>query len=183
MPSPHRPVLRWHNGNRSDPKFAGSGSKYAGFGGVYEYAPDREHALLGEGSFACVYRMRHKFDGNMYAVKLFREDNAAWTWEAVKREAGKMAKLDHQHIIRYHTSFAIDDPDFCCGLVLELCTGGTLADRIRDGNEEHTAIVMRRLTQLAQALNYLHNVARVVHLDVKSNNVLITSNDKIKLST
>lgn len=142
--------------------------------GFYAYDPDQERALLGTGSYGEVYRVRGGFEGEPYAVKLFRDSNKDWRWRDVRNEAQRLVGLNHQHVLRYFTAFEIPPGgEFRAGLVTELCTGGSLAERVRDPQEREPDVVGRRLSQLARGLRYLHDDAGIVHLDIKASNVLI----------
>nr|ADB54784.1 PKZ [Ctenopharyngodon idella] len=52
---------------------------------------------LGEGGFGCVFKVKHKFDGKIYAVK-----KVVLTGEA-DSEVKALARLDHPNIVRYIT--------------------------------------------------------------------------------
>ena len=49
----------------------------------------------------------------------------------------------------------------------ELCTGGTLEERIKDPRDREPDVILKRLKQLAEGLRYLHCEERIVHLDLK----------------
>ncbi|KAK9964891.1 hypothetical protein ABG768_006021 [Culter alburnus] len=53
--------------------------------------------VLGEGGYGCVYKVKHKYDGRIYAVK-----KVDLTEEA-DSEVKALARLDHQNIVRYIT--------------------------------------------------------------------------------
>jgi serine/threonine protein kinase len=70
-------------------------------------------------------------------------------------------------------------------IVLEYCGGGSLQAAIRKHASEDTLDEPRVLSwalQLAKALSYLHNKCHLVHRDVKSDNVLLTSDGRLKLA-
>ena len=57
---------------------------------------------IGEGGAGRVYKARHKFDRNIYAikkVKLYKHDEEEN--ERIKREVIVISKLHNQHIVRY----------------------------------------------------------------------------------
>ncbi|XP_073690650.1 interferon-induced, double-stranded RNA-activated protein kinase-like [Garra rufa] len=56
---------------------------------------------LGQGSFGCVYKVKHKYDGNDYAVKRVILDGT--------EEVKALARLDHPNIVRYITCWPGSD--------------------------------------------------------------------------
>lgn len=82
-----------------------------------------------------------------------------------------MMKLDHPNILRLIDYF--EDPKYVY-LVLELCTGGELFDRIIQNkfyNEEDARMIFR---QIMSALQYCHSNG-VVHRDLKPENFIMIS--------
>uniref|UniRef100_A0A8C1YAF9 Protein kinase containing Z-DNA binding domains n=1 Tax=Cyprinus carpio TaxID=7962 RepID=A0A8C1YAF9_CYPCA len=60
-------------------------------------------AKLGEGGFGCVYKVKHKYDGKIYAVK-----SVILTRKA-DSEVKALARLDHPNIVRYITCWPSSD--------------------------------------------------------------------------
>lgn len=82
-----------------------------------------------------------------------------------------MMKLDHPNILRLIDYF--EDPKYVY-LVLELCSGGELFDRIianKYYNEEDAWMIFR---QIISALHYCHSNG-VVHRDLKPENFIMIS--------
>lgn len=82
-----------------------------------------------------------------------------------------MMKLDHPNILRLIDYF--EDPKYVY-LVLELCSGGELFDRIianKFYNEEDGRMIFR---QIMSALHYCH-ANGVVHRDLKPENFIMIS--------
>jgi len=111
-----------------------------------------------------------------YAIKTIpKRDGQRLTEEVVI-----MRKLDHPNIIKLVTTYA-DKKNLY--LVLELCTGGELFDRvIEEGHfKEHQARNIMR--QLLKAVEYCHSVG-VCHRCPKPEDILMVSKepvDKVKL--
>ena len=69
----------------------------------------------------------------------------------------------------------------CFHLVMELCSGGRLIDRmVEDGpySEQRAANVLK---EVMLVIKYCHDMG-VVHRDIKPENILLTASGKIKLA-
>ena len=79
--------------------------------------------------------------------------------------------LNHPRILPLEAVYKTDEATFC---FIPLNTGGTLFDLVRVNRQGLGPDLSKRFAyQLASALRYLHCDARVVHRDVKLENVLI----------
>ena len=61
--------------------------------------------VLGSGGFGLVFEARHRIDERHYAVKRVRVRSAAHgaeDRERLLREVKAIARLEHQHIVRYY---------------------------------------------------------------------------------
>lgn len=64
--------------------------------------------LLGKGGFASAFRARNRLDGIYYAIKKIRLGNnidEAHPYEKILREIKNLARLEHQNVIRYYSSW------------------------------------------------------------------------------
>lgn len=135
----------------------------------------RFDALLGEGTFARVFRV---YDVNRrvnLAAKVLRSDIAQEPMflERFRREARVLERLQHPHIVRYYDIVESDEVVF---ILTDYIAGHTLQSVLRreDGAmAPHDALNI--LTPLAAALHYAHNEG-VVHRDLKPANILIDDN-------
>jgi len=130
-------------------------------------------ALLGRGGMAEVYRARQTLAEGVsrdVALKLIDARLAAAPEfiARFKREAQTLVSLSHPHILKAFDFGQYQDTVY---LVMELLTGGSLAELIREGPLPLDTI-LRVLDHTAQALDYAHGKA-LVHRDLKPQNVLL----------
>ncbi|MCA8920560.1 MAG: serine/threonine protein kinase [Planctomycetes bacterium] len=132
------------------------------------FGPFRRIRELGSGAMGAVLEVEHGHTGGRYALKVILPD--ALDAEALarfQREARAMARLNHPHVARIHAA-QLDPP--LRYLVLDLCTGGTLKDRLKAGPLpiEQAATIG---AQLASGVAHAH-ARGILHRDIKPTNVL-----------
>jgi serine/threonine-protein kinase len=133
----------------------------------------RLEARIGEGGMGVVYRARHVLIDRVVAVKLIRPDLRGEThlraW--MLREARAANRVDHAHIIDIHDIGETDDGELY--LVMEYLVGTPLSAELARG-----PMPIQRgvdiLEQMCAALARAHDLG-VVHRDLKSDNILLTS--------
>jgi hypothetical protein len=86
--------------------------------------------------------------------------------------------LEHPNIVR---ALECNTDGEISYLVYELVEGASLGDRIEQCGKFSEDEAVRIVTQLTQALHYAHE-RRIIHRDVKPDNILLTPNGKIKLT-
>mmetsp|Transcript_6496 Transcript_6496/g.15843 ORF Transcript_6496/g.15843 Transcript_6496/m.15843 type:complete len:701 (-) Transcript_6496:20-2122(-) len=124
---------------------------------------------LGEGSFGSVVEGAVKSTGAMRAVKSINKARFAKKFKLLRREISIGKMVDHPNIIKLYEIF---EDEQHVHLVMELCSGGELSDRIPDkGMKEVDAAIS--LVQILRGINYMHKHG-ICHRDLKAQNVLIT---------
>ncbi|CAG5117375.1 unnamed protein product, partial [Candidula unifasciata] len=127
---------------------------------------------------------RHTKTGQLAAIKVMTvtEDEE----EEIKLEINVLKKFsNHRNIATYYGAFIKKSPagkDDQLWLVMEFCGAGSVTDLVKatKGNflkEEWIAYVCR---EILRGLAHLH-ANRVIHRDIKGQNVLLTDNAEVKL--
>src|SRR5580704_10129739 len=133
----------------------------------------RLEARIGEGGMGVVYRARHVLIDRVVAVKLIRPDLRGEThlraW--MLREARAANRVDHAHIIDIHDIGETEEGELY--LVMEYLVGQSLSSELARGSMQLSRGV-DILEQMCAALARAHDLG-VVHRDLKSDNILLTS--------
>ncbi|RMZ77659.1 hypothetical protein DV738_g4268, partial [Chaetothyriales sp. CBS 135597] len=173
--------------------FSMSSSTSDGFDSAGQPAVDAEGQTIGDdyvigkqigyGGFSVVKEVTQFQDGKQrkLAVKIVRRQIEGKT-EAenelaqaeFEHEVELWRFLDHPNILPLEAVYKLDEATFC---FIPLNTGGTLFDLIRSNRQGLSAnLATSYAYQIAAALRYLHLDARVVHRDLKLENVLLERN-------
>ena len=135
---------------------------------------------IGYGSFATVYEAIHVDSNKKVAIKKISKcdfsklDNK----ETVLREIKIMRCVDHPLIVHIFDAFEDDESIF---IVMELCEGLNLLEIISKYghiSEDKSRFLFH---QLISIIDYLHNTLKVIHRDLKAENIIISSEGTIKL--
>ncbi|KAL1742047.1 kinase-like domain-containing protein, partial [Schizophyllum fasciatum] len=149
-------------------------------------APDAEGAtvggytlggVIGYGGFSTI-RKAFSRSGSLVAVKIVRRDdvqrqpNPDQARRQLGREADTWASLSHEHVLPLFSVERSASADF---FITAYCPAGSLFDILkRDGRpalpQDDAGIMFR---QVVRGLRYLHETARLVHRDMKLENVLV----------
>lgn len=132
---------------------------------------------LGKGGYSYVHLAEHKDTGKQYALKCgFRTKNGKDRSKRTYMEIKVLQKLNHKHIIKLHGWFEDADNIY---LVLELVPHKDIK-KFFMGKTPDKSLVKRIISQLVETLIYIHK-KRVIHRDLKLENILIDDNLNIKL--
>ena len=124
---------------------------------------------IGRGGMATVYKAYHAALDRYVAIKVlpefFAEDEEYR--ERFHQEAMSVARLRHPNIL---SVYDFGHERGIAYLVLELISGGTLADRLGSRIDIHDTVAM--LKPIADALDHAHRNG-VLHRDIKPSNILL----------
>ncbi|PNS20840.1 Serine/threonine-protein kinase srk1 [Sphaceloma murrayae] len=126
---------------------------------------------MGDGAFSNVYRARDlKGVYQEVAIKVVRKFEMNATQRAnILKEVQIMRQLDHPNIVKL---VEFSEANQYYYIVLELCPGGELFHQIVRLTYFSEDLSRHVITQVANALEYLHEEAGVVHRDIKPENLL-----------
>jgi len=140
----------------------------------YELGPE-----IGHGGMGVVHRARDLRVGRDVAIKIMRQDLADSTTvrQRFSDEAVAAARLHSRHAVLVFDAGERESRPF---VVMELLSGRSLADELRDGPLEPER-VRRFALEALDALEEAHG-AGIVHRDVKPGNMLLTHDDHVKVA-
>ncbi|XP_031437245.1 serine/threonine-protein kinase PAK 5 isoform X2 [Clupea harengus] len=131
---------------------------------------------IGEGSTGIVCIATERHTGKQVAVKKM-DLRKQQRRELLFNEVVIMRDYHHENVVDMYNSYLVGDELW---VVMEFLEGGALTDIVTHTrmNEEQIATVC---VSVLRALSYLHNQG-VIHRDIKSDSILLTSDGRIKLS-
>lgn len=133
---------------------------------------------IGRGAFATVYKALDTETGDFVAIKRIRVDKIkASQLMRLLSEGHLMEQLEHPHIVRFLGAI---ETEHHIHLVLEFVDSGSLASIVAKYGVLQERLCAVYLRQVLDGLAYLHGNA-VVHRDIKSHNLLITSTGVVKV--
>eukprot|EP00899_Mesostigma_viride_P009983 jgi/Mesvir1/18987/Mv18948-RA.1 len=136
---------------------------------------------VGKGAFGSAIVVRNKVDGVKYVLKKIRlARQSERTRRAARLEMELLGAMRHPHIVSFKDSW-VEKGCYVC-IVTGYCQGGDLGSVLRssEGRYFHEEQLIVWFTQLLLALEYLHD-HNVLHRDLKSSNVFLTSDGEVKL--
>lgn len=139
---------------------------------------------IGSGGMSVVYRAQDLSLGRIVALKVLHEnltDDEGFL-RRFQREAHAVANLSHPNIVTVHDVGQDNNRHY---IVMEFVDGRTLKQLIRLQNQQGRPLIISQALDLAiqicAGIGYAHR-ANLVHCDVKSQNILVTRDDRVKVA-
>ena len=182
-------------------------SKHDGFIKINQYIVEK---TLGKGSFATVKLCRDSVTNEKYAVKQMNKrvlqkkqcGGGKSAYDCVVEELKVLKTLDHPNVIWLHE--IIDDPKkdniYLVTHFLQKGSLGNLTEQKNEKYKSHNILCKQQerfsemkyvglnlnsirlyLIDMLKALHYCHKVAKVIHRDIKPDNIVINHNDEAVL--
>jgi serine/threonine protein kinase len=133
--------------------------------------------LVGQGGFADVYLGEHIHLRTQAAIKVLQVRLGDNNRQSFLNEARTIAHLIHPYIVRVLDFGIQDNVPF---LVMDYAPHGTFRQRFLQGTPLPAAPLVPYMKQTAAALQYGHD-KKLIHRDVKPENMLLGSHDEILL--
>ena len=141
---------------------------------------------LGKGAMGVVYLAKDPLIGRLVALKTFRVGFSAQDEELQQfrsrfvREAQSAGILSHPNIVTIHD--VVDEADSgVCFIAMEYVRGSNLKTILQQPEPLPFEFVVSIISQVGDALDFAHSRG-VIHRDVKPANILITADNKVKIT-
>ena len=141
--------------------------------------------VVGNGTYGQVYKGRHTKTGQLAAIKIM--DVTEEEEEEIKLEINVLKKYSHhKNIATYYGAFVDKSlnpgKDDKLWLVMEYCGAGSVTDLVKSTKgqslkEDWISYISR---EILKGLAHLH-ANKIIHRDIKGQNVLLTDNAEVKL--
>lgn len=131
---------------------------------------------IGTGSSGDVYKAIHRNTRRKVAIKIMQITKDTRT-ELIENEIRMMIRSkDHENVVQYYDTYLRQDELW---IVMEYINGGKLTDCLYLAmTEQQIAAILK---QVLLTLDHMHD-RNMIHRDIKSDNVLLTSNNEVKLA-
>ena len=138
-------------------------------------------SVLGKGTYAKVYLVKHKSTEKLYALKVLKKRKFL-TQKNIKlilRERNLLITLKkHPFLVQFYAAFQSEDKLF---FLIEYCPGGELFNLLHKRKRLSFIEAKFYSAQILLALEYLHN-KNFIYRDLKPENILIDATGYIKLT-
>jgi tRNA A-37 threonylcarbamoyl transferase component Bud32 len=141
---------------------------------------------IGKGAMGVVYLARDPLIGRLVALKTFRIGYSVKDQELEQfrirfmREAQSAGILTHPHIVTIHDVVEASEEGLAF-IAMEYVRGTNLKLLLQGGQPMSLATALDIVSQVGDALDYAH-ANRVIHRDVKPANILITTENRVKIT-
>ena len=135
---------------------------------------------LGSGTFGTVHKVEDKRTGETLAMKRISKTKIQRNrlGEQVKKEIHTMKNLIHPNIVQIKE--VLMDPNHLF-IIMEYVQGGELYSKLAMQGKMSENTCKRYFKEIMEAVHYCHS-KNICHRDIKCENILVDSNDNIKIA-
>lgn len=135
---------------------------------------------IGSGSFASVWLAQHETTNIQVAIKVISKKNIENPDAKTRfnREISLLKQMQHPFISEFFESIENEQNFF---LVMEYAENGNMLDFINVKGQLNEMQARHYFSELISVLEYLHDVKKVAHRDLKAENILLDRYDNIRV--
>jgi serine/threonine protein kinase len=137
-------------------------------------------AKLGQGGMGAVYKARQTALDRMVAIKVlpaqFSTDDEFIA--RFKREAAAAARLTHPNIVQVYSAGKQEDTNY---FVMEFVDGESVQQRLKRKGKIAPAEALAICVYVAQGLDYAWKRTKLIHRDIKPDNIFLSTDGEVKL--
>lgn len=171
----------WRTGAATD-QFAETGDAPPAPAELAAHFPDLDLLeVIGRGGMSMVYKARQKRLNRLVALKVIAPQIAqdpAYI-ARFRAEATAAARLNHPHIVQIYSEGEFEGTHY---LVEEFVEGESLRRRLDRCGRMDPQEALAVCVHIAEALDYAWREARLIHRDIKPDNILLSDKGEVKLS-
>ena len=135
---------------------------------------------IGEGSIGAVYRAEQLSLERIVALKiLYPEYTNSKGISDFLNEARAAAKLSHPNLVQ---ALAVGEENGTCYMAMTYIKGETVKAKIKRDGKVLVDEALHIVQQVAEALYYAWDEAKIIHRDVKPDNIMLTEDGVVKLT-
>nr|XP_006815077.1 PREDICTED: ankyrin repeat and protein kinase domain-containing protein 1-like [Saccoglossus kowalevskii] len=150
---------------------------FSDIGHIIDYSDIKNEKKIGHGGFGIVYKAILKDQGAVAVRKVFKNLKIPIR-NMLEDEVRKMVSFRSPYLVKLIG--AVMDPSNHA-LVLEYMCHGSLRD-YQKNNDVSWPIILRLVHDVILGMNYLHKTLKLVHQDLKIDNILVDIGPKAKIS-
>jgi serine/threonine protein kinase len=137
-------------------------------------------SVIGTGGFATVYRARHRTAPIRVAIKLISDDELSTEADRARlmREVSLLKQMNHPFIAKL---FFVTKQQDSVALVQEYIPHGTLLEFLTQNGPLPDPKLKYYFIQILSVVDYLHNVRKITHRDLKLENILLDAFNNIRV--
>ena len=136
---------------------------------------------IGKGAFSDVFLAEHKPTQTYAAVKQISKDSSLVIehLDQLKYEISIMKKCQHPYISKF---YEVLEDDVNIYITQEYLENGNLLSYFNSKQDIDEDTIKKLFIQILYAVQYLHNEIKVIHRDLKMENILLDQNNNVRIT-